>query len=123
MTKEKIANILLRTSISFAFIYVAIATIIDQASWVSYAPSFIRNVFPESLLIGALAIGHSLLGVWILSGWRIFWPTLLAGLYLISLVGFNLSQIDILFRDISLALVAFALALQSKLEQKSTSKS
>jgi hypothetical protein len=57
---------------------------------------------------------HLIIALWLLSGWRIFLPSLVAAIFLGSVVYFNQNQLDILFRDISLALVALALAFSNR---------
>ena len=67
----------------------------------------------DTLLIG-LAVVHVIIALWILSGLRIAIPSVVAALFLGSVVYFNWNQIDILFRDISLALAALALAFSNR---------
>src|SRR3989344_177660 len=69
---------------------------------------------PEGTLMLVLAVFHLAIALWILSGWRIFIPSLIATVFLFSVVYFNWNQIDILFRDISLALASLALAWDAR---------
>jgi len=110
--------LILRIAIAFAFLYVAYAALKDPISWLAFIPASIVKNFPQTLLLSGLAIGHSAIGLWLLSGWKIFWPSLLASIYLFATVAFNIPQIDIVFRDISLGLVALALAFSSRAEIK-----
>ena len=84
-------------------------------SWVGYIPSFVKDfgLSQDTLLIG-LAVVHVIIALWILSGLRIAIPSVVAALFLGSVVYFNWNQIDILFRDISLALAALALAFSNR---------
>jgi hypothetical protein len=108
------ASLFLRIAISFSFLYVAQATLRDPASWLGYAPTFVQNMLPENILAILITLAHLTIGLWILSGKKIFWPSVAAALFLFSIVVFNFSQIDILFRDVSLALSAIALALMHR---------
>ena len=111
MNREQIQNLLLRISLTFSFFYVAQAAIRDPLSWLSYAPQFVQNAFSAETLLFLLAAFHIIIGLWVLSGWKIFVSTSIAAAYLLAVVIFNFTQMDILFRDISLLLVALALAV------------
>ena len=105
------SRLLLRLAIAFAFLYVAYGFWTHPSNWVGYFPAFVKGFgLAENVLIMLLAGFHLIIGLWILSGWKIFLPSLLAAVFLGSVVYFNRSQLDILFRDISLALAALALA-------------
>jgi hypothetical protein len=118
MNSNKTPSLVLRIAIAFAFLFVAQAALRDPISWIGYAPSFVQNLFPENILAILLALAHIVIGVWILSGWKVFIPSILAAVFLLSIVLFNFSQIDILFRDISLALASVALAIMHRPEKQ-----
>jgi uncharacterized membrane protein YphA (DoxX/SURF4 family) len=106
------AHLLLRVGLAFAFIYPPYAALSDPVSWAAYFPPFV-HALPMSTLVllhafGALEVAIAL---WLLSGWRIRVPAALAALMLLGIVAFNWAQLDVLFRDLSLAAVALALVL------------
>lgn len=108
-------TLLLRLALAFAFAYPAYGFWSAPANWVGFLPPFVKNLeISEPILLTLLAIFHLVVALWILSGWRIFIPSLVAALFLGSIVFFNLTQIDILFRDVSLALAALSLALLTR---------
>jgi uncharacterized membrane protein YphA (DoxX/SURF4 family) len=104
------ADLLLRLSVAFAFLYPPVNAVIDPYSWVGYLPSFMRDLAPEMLLLHVFGIVEVVLGLWILSGRRIFYPTLVAALLLLLIVVFNLGDFQVLFRDLAIAGAALALA-------------
>lgn len=107
--------LLLRIALAFSFLYPAYGFWKHPADWIGYVPMFVKNIgIPESTLLMLLAAFHLILALWLLSGWRIFAPSIVAALFLFGIVYFNFNQLDILFRDISLALAALALAFQSR---------
>ena len=67
-----------------------------------------------SVLLHAFGVLEVIVALWLLSGWRIRLPAALAALMLLGIVAFNWAQLDVLFRDLSLALVALALVLWPK---------
>jgi hypothetical protein len=62
------------------------------------------------VLLSVWGVVEIIIALWILSGKHIFIPSLIAGLLLCSIVVFNIPLLDIVFRDVALALVAFTLA-------------
>lgn len=103
---------LLRLSVAFSFIYPAVSAIWDPYSWIGYFPSFMLSATGANsfLLLHAFGAVETLLALWILFGKRVFIPSLIAAVMLLAIVAFNLPQFPILFRDISIALAALALA-------------
>ena len=114
--QARFAHFLLRLGAAFAFAYPAVNAWFDPGSWIGYFPPFVLS-FGESIgvsneillhLFGAVEI---LLALWILSGYKLFWPSLVATAMLLTIVVFNLPQMQIVFRDLSIAALTFALAL------------
>lgn len=110
---------LLRIGVSFAFIYPAVSAWFNPYSWVGYFPGFLDTaVAPHQIemlhLFGLVEIATA---VWILFGRRIFVPAFGATVLLFLIIIFNLNQMDVLFRDIPILLMAVALLLESKRKQ------
>ena len=107
-----IGHLLLRISVAFAFLYPPIDALSDPYSWIGYFPAFMSALPVEPLVLlhsfGAIEVA---LGIWILSGWKIRIPSIIAAAMLIAIVAFNLPQFQVLFRDVSIALAALALAI------------
>lgn len=113
MSAERIAHIVLRLGLAFAFLYPPINALFDPLSWVGYFPQFVRGYVPDEILLHAFGVVEIVIALWILSGWRIFWPSLVATLMLLGIVVFNVPNFQVLFRDLSIAAMAFALAVLS----------
>ncbi|MBI2476477.1 MAG: hypothetical protein HYV67_04535 [Candidatus Taylorbacteria bacterium] len=114
MNKKEVATqLILRLGVAFAFIYAAIAGFIDPQSWVGWFPKFMRDMVPELLLLQIWGVFEIILGLWILSGKKIFIPSVLASLSLAGLILTNLAAMDIIFRDVTIFAAALALAVQS----------
>jgi len=103
---------LLRIAVAFAFLYPPISAFFNPDAWIGYFPSFAFAIVPNELLLlhlfGAIEV---IIALWILSGRHIFWPCIAASLALLLIIVFNFSQMDVLFRDVSILLMAVALAL------------
>lgn len=112
---SRTSQLLIRVAIAFAFLYPAYGFLSDPNEWVGYIPSFVQQAGIQlGTLFLILAISHVIVALWILSGWRIFLPSLAAALFLVAVVYFNWGQLDELFRDISLALTSLALAFSNR---------
>ncbi|KKW11496.1 MAG: hypothetical protein UY50_C0012G0015 [Parcubacteria group bacterium GW2011_GWA2_49_9] len=112
---SKTSNLLLRIALAFAFLYPAYGMWTNPNNWLGYIPALVRDVgISQGVLLMLIAGVHLIIALWILSGWKIFLPSLVAAVFLGSVVYFNQNQLNVLFRDISLALVALALAFGSR---------
>lgn len=104
------ADLLLRLGVAFSFLFPPVNALIDPYSWVGYFPSFVRDLGPEMLLLHVFGVVEVVLALWILSGRRIFYPSLAAAAILALIVLANLGDFQVLFRDVSIAAMALALA-------------
>lgn len=109
---ERFSDLLLRLAISFSFAYAAIGGFINPENWVGYFPTFLSDYIPEATLLLVWGILELVLASWILFGKKIFIPAVIAGASLLGVVVFNWVSRDVVFRDISIALAAFALAIR-----------
>jgi len=104
-------NLLLRIGVAFAFLYPAINAIFDPYAWLGYFPGFMQGILPSLVLLHGFGALEVLIALWILSGKKIFVPSVIATLMLGTIVTFNLSDFQVVFRDVSIALMSAALAL------------
>ncbi len=111
MSKNALASLILRVGIAFAFLYAAIDAFVDPYSWTAFFPRFVRGVLPDLTLLHLFAVVEILIALWILSGKKIFIPSALAALMLAAIVLFNVPEFQLLFRDLSIAAAALALAV------------
>jgi hypothetical protein len=112
---DKTTSLLLRIGVALAFLYPPFSALLDPNSWLGYFPVFVSTLgIDETLLLHGFGVVEAILALWILSGKRIFIPSALAAAMLIAIVLFNYAQFDVLFRDVSIALMALALALDAR---------
>lgn len=102
---------LLRAAVAFSFLYPPINALFSPYNWIGYFPAFTRGYVEEMILLHSFGVLEVVLALWILSGWRIFYPSLAAAGLLFAIVAFNWSEFPVLFRDLSIALSALALTL------------
>ncbi|MFQ5541017.1 MAG: hypothetical protein ACE5F4_02125 [Candidatus Paceibacteria bacterium] len=103
------ASFVLRAGLAFALLYPAVNSVSDPVSWLGYFPAFMLGIVPDLVLLHAFGIIEALLALWLLSGWRVRWPAAATLVLLLTIVVFNISQFQILFRDIAIAAMALAL--------------
>jgi hypothetical protein len=104
-------DIFLRLGVAFAFLFPAINAVFDPYSWLGYLPGVLRDLAPELVLLHVFGFIEVVIAVWILSGRRIFFPTVLACVILALIILLNLGDFQILFRDISILFMTLALAV------------
>lgn len=109
--RVQLAVILLRIGVAFALAYAAIAAFIAPSNWIGFIPGGVELFMSASVALTIWSVAELMLAGWLLIGWRVRWPAILTALALLGLVSWYPSQIDILFRDVTIALAALALAL------------
>lgn len=109
---------ILRIGLAFSFLYPAISAWFNPFAWIGYFPPFVLNLAGnyDMLLLHAFGVTEILIGLWLIFARKIFWPSTIAAAYLLAIVVFNLNQMDVIFRDVSIFAVAVALALKSREE-------
>lgn len=112
---EKSVQFIFRIGLAFAFLYPPISAFFDPLSWVGYFPQFAHSIIPNDLvLLNTFGVLEVALALWILSGRALFYSASLAAFTLFVIVTTNYSQMDVLFRDVSIAVLALGLAVQSR---------
>lgn len=108
-----VADWVLRIALAFSFLYPPVNAWGNPFSWLGYVPHFATQLWPfgDFSLLHTFGAVEIVLAAWLLSGWRVWIPATLMGLILLVIVGTNLDQFEVLFRDVSIAGLAFAVAL------------
>ncbi len=114
MNTQRAVLLLLRFGVAFAFLFPPLNAFLDPYSWIGYFPGFLMDIVPDMVLLHVVGIVEIIIGLWILSGRKIFIPSVAATAMLLLIVLFNLSDFQVLFRDLSIAAMALALALMSR---------
>lgn len=114
MNEKPLAHFFLRMAIASVFIYAAVASFINPNNWIGYFPSFLQQLVPPSLLLNLFSIYELGLSAWLLLGKKPFFAAVLAMLTLSGIIIFNLTQIDIVFRDLAIIFAALSLAIYTR---------
>lgn len=113
---EKTADWLLRIGVAFAFLYPPVSAWFNPFAWVGYFPSFMLDIAGsyDMTLLHVFGVFEIIIGLWILFGRNIFLPSLVATAALFAIVFFNWNQMDVLFRDLTIALMSLTLVIKYK---------
>lgn len=111
MNYTKPSDLLLRISVAFAFLYPPFNALSQPEAWVGYLPPFVGSMMDPVLALHIFGIVEVGIALWILSGKRIWLPSLTAAVLLVGIVVFNMPEFQVLFRDLSLAAAALVLAI------------
>lgn len=102
--------LLLRLGVAFSFIFPAVSAFIEPAMWVGYVPAWIDIFLPREIFLHIFSTVEIFVALGVLF-WKSIYPSIVAGLILVSIVVLNISEFSVVFRDIPIALMSFALAL------------
>lgn len=118
MQNTTLVSLLLRVGIAFSFLYAAVQSFRDPASWIGFFPVFAQNLAEQTIglenMLILFSITEIIVAIWVLSGWRGFQSGLLASAMLAGIVVFNAGILDVLFRDVSIVFAALAYAFLSR---------
>ncbi|MEK7640708.1 MAG: hypothetical protein AAB389_01805 [Patescibacteria group bacterium] len=114
MEKLNLVSWLLRVGIAFTFLYAAISGFVIPDAWIGFLPSFMTNIIPGETLLPMFSVYEIILGLWLLSGWRIFYPALLSAATMAGIIFSDFSVFLITFRDVSILTASLALAVLHK---------
>lgn len=105
-------ELLLRVALAVSFVYPALHALTDPYAWIGYFPPILLSAAGEHTILMLHAWGaiEVLLVLWVLFGKKVFVPSAVMAFALFAVVVANPGQFPILFRDISIALAAIALA-------------
>lgn len=110
---SKNAILLLKLGVAFAFIYPALSAFIDPSQWIGYVPMWVDQIIPREIFLPIFSTIEIVVALGVL-----FWnnpiPSIVAGMMLISVVIFNRNEFSVVFRDLSIATMAFGLALLAR---------
>lgn len=110
---QNTAILILKLGLAFAFIYPALSAFIDPTAWVGYIPQWVDTIVPRDIFLLFFSPIEIVVALGILF-WESTIPLFAAGAMLIGIVLFNIGELSVVFRDLSLASVAYALILFAK---------
>ena len=104
----------LRLGLASVFLYAAIASFLTPNNWIGFLPTWLKNIIPGIILLSIFSIYEIILSLWLLSGKKIYYASILSAITLFLIIITNITNLDILFRDIAIFFSAISLAILSK---------
>ena len=118
MSKEKISFLLLKIAVAFPLLYMAWGAYLRPKVFAVYVPTFVTQFASAGAALWVLSVLWVVLAAFILFESRPFVPPLIIAIYLGLIVFLNARwgtpSFDTFYKDVAMALTAFALALKSK---------
>ena len=102
-------QLLLRVGLALSFLYPAFSSLLEPTNWIGFFPMFLRALIPDPALLYVFAGYEIVLGLWLLSGKKLFISSLISFATLAGVLVFNLGALDLVFRDVGLSFAALAL--------------
>ena len=97
--------------LTIVFLYSSIAILLNPSVWLGFIPSWLTNIIPEKIFLITHVIMNLIIGIWLLTGKKQFYASLIASLSLTVIIIFNLRVLDIIFRDIAILFSAISLMI------------
>ena len=111
--KDALASFILRAGLAVVFLYAAASSVLNPPAWIGFVPSFVKAIIPSNFFLYLHSGGELALALWLLSNKKTFYAALVSAAAMLSIIIFNLTALDIVFRDIAIMLSAAALAVLS----------
>jgi uncharacterized membrane protein YphA (DoxX/SURF4 family) len=109
------AKFLIQFGLAFTLLYAGIDSFWHTNDWLGFVPQWVENFgTPIRLALHMHAVVEIILGLWLLSGWRLRWAGLLAALDMLVIIGIgglSREMFLITFRDVGLVFMGIFLAV------------
>lgn len=109
---------LLQLGLAFVLVYAAIDAFAHPADWIGFVPKWVTEYgITRQMALQAHSILEIILGVWLLSSWKVRVAAVLTALDMLLIIfadGFSRAIFLITFRDVGLFFAAVYLALTVK---------
>lgn len=111
--KDVLVSFILRSGLAVVFLYAGVAALSNPDAWVGFIPGFVRVIIPAPTFLLIHSCAEIVLALWLLSGKKALWAALIAVAAMLSIILFNITAIDVVFRDVAIMFAAIALAVLS----------
>ena len=109
----KIVWFLLRFGVAFVFLYASISAFINPIPWLAYFPDFMRDWKIDDILLITWGGAELIIGLWILSGKKIFLPSIAAAGLMFGIFITDFHTMNIIFRNVCILCTSISLAIIS----------
>ncbi|MEK6928750.1 MAG: hypothetical protein AABW65_02220 [Nanoarchaeota archaeon] len=113
-SEKELVSFMLRSGLVIVLLYAAISAYLNPTSWMGFTPQFISQIIPPKIFLYIHSTANIILAFWLLSNKNIFYASMISAILMLAIIVFNYSELDIIFRDISILFSSIALAILSK---------
>ena len=106
--KDKTVSLLLRIGLFVVFVYAGISALMNPSNWIWFVPQWIDIFISRDIFLMIHGITDLIIGLWVVSNFKPFYSGLIASLSLIGIILGNVTQLDIIFRDIGILFASLA---------------
>jgi len=111
MQNPKAVSLLMRIGVASTLLYAALASFAAPENWIGYFPPFIRALVPGQVLLTFFSIYELIVGIWLLSNWKVIISASLSALTMLGIIFFNFNALDIVFRDFAILATSLAIVV------------
>lgn len=108
-----LVSFFLRIGLGLAFLYAAISAFLNPSLWINFIPVWVSYVLPLNFFLLFFVVYQVLLSLWLFSGQKQFLAAVFSVVTFFLIIVFNVTSLDIIFRDITLLCAALALVVVS----------
>lgn len=114
MPKSIQPTLVLRLGLAFVFLYASFGSFLFPQNWIWFIPDWMQKIVPAQPMLHTHAGFELVLGLWLISGRKLFYAAVIAALDLVAIMLPNINIFDTVFRDVGLLTSAIALAMLTK---------
>lgn len=114
MKNDTFSTILLRAGLAFAFLYPAVSSLVNPDSWMGFLPEWIGAIMPVGTALILFSIFEIIVGAGVLFMKNPMIPAGAIIATLLLIIAINWRAFDIVFRDVSIISMAWALIVLKK---------
>ena len=121
MNSTRLAKWFLRVGLAFVFVYASMEVYIHPDNFLKYVPKLVISTIPINVFLPIFGISEIVLAIWLLSGWKGQYPSLLSVLMIIGIVVFNIEHFQVLFRNVAIGFGGLALVVLEMAQKRNQS--
>jgi len=109
-------SLFLRMGLAFTFIYAGISAFLSPDNWIGFLPLWLEVFLSLNVFLYIHNVFVIFLGVWLLTNKKTYYSGIVSASFFLMLLVFNISSMDLIFRDVGLLFSALALIFLNKKE-------
>ncbi len=109
MNHRRLVDFFLRAGLAIAFLYAAVAQMLRPEQWIIWFPAWLGKIADLTILLYIFSAYQVGLALWLFTDKKTVYAACLAAMTLLGIIIFNITALDLIFRDIAMLFMALAL--------------